>query len=93
MDVDVDRYSIEYEFRHQLQTQSFGANVKFTLRIDKKLQVVNGQMRPEIIEADRQSFLADPSQWQEVPQYSNQDFPSVMIEASDRDAGEANSAA
>ena len=50
-------------------------------------------MRPEIIEADRQSFLADPSQWQEVPQYSNQDFPSVMIEASDRDTGEANSAA
>ena len=63
--------------------------MKFTLRIDKKLQVVNGQMRPEIIEADRQSFLADPSQWQEVPQYSNQDFPSVMIEASDHDASSA----
>ena len=41
-DVDVDRYSIEYEFRHQLQTQSFGSSVKFTLRIDKKLQVING---------------------------------------------------
>ena len=60
-DADVDRYSIEYEFRHQFQTQSFGANVKLTLRIDKKLQVINGQMRPEILEADRQSFLADPS--------------------------------
>ena len=52
-EVEVDRYYIEYEFRHQLQTQSFGANVKFTLRIDRKLQVINGQMRPEIIEADR----------------------------------------
>ena len=38
-DAAEDRYSIEYEFRHQLQTQSFGgSSVKFTLLIAKDVQ-------------------------------------------------------
>lgn len=87
-----DRYCIEYEFRHQLQTQIFGgSSIKFTLLVDKSLKqdAGNGEMRKEIQQAEDKSFLSvdgddDQNQWQEVPQKSGSEQASDCRQSPER---------
>jgi len=51
------RYSVEYEFRHQLQTQSFGCPTKFTVRVDtsSSQECINSQREPPVEDIDELS--------------------------------------